>query len=69
MPSFLLSSLILGSRPGIPEKLIETEHQLQFSSTTGKLTVTGGIFFSPREVDGRVLEQPRAEALRAFMSS
>lgn len=28
MPSFLLSSLILGRRPGIPEKLIETEHQL-----------------------------------------
>lgn len=28
MPSFLLSSLILGMRPSIPEKLIETEHQL-----------------------------------------
>lgn len=28
MPSSLLSSLILGSRPSIPEKLIETEHQL-----------------------------------------
>lgn len=46
MPSFLLSSLMLGLRPSIPEKLIETEHQLQFSSTMGKLTVTGwGIFF------------------------
>lgn len=47
MPSFLLSSLMLGLRPSIPEKLIETEHQLQFSSTMGKLMVTGwGIFFS-----------------------
>lgn len=70
MPSLLPSSLMLGSRPGIPEKLIETEHQLQFSSTTGKLTVTGCFFFFIfGEVDGPFLERPNVEALWAFVRS